>query len=180
VGAVQGADLQHYYVPPRDSLREGNLLRFELTNAYRGYWSSAARTVSIGQPSGEAQRAYAENLRLKSIASEKLRPGVTCREVFDAVQAFAEGEGIRTMKGTGIGHGLGTSEREAPYLAGHDVTRLEPGMVLALDIVSYGPAETLIRSVDTFVIEKGGTRLLNWYRNWDRLYAVVGTTARHG
>ncbi len=180
VGAVQGTDAQHYHVAPHGSLAEGNLLRFDLTNEYRGYWSSAGRTVSIGQPTDAEQQAYRENLALKAVAIEKLHPGVTCQDVLSAVAAVADREGIRILKGAGIGHGVGTSEREAPYLDGHDLTQLQPGMVLALDILTYGPHQELIRSVDTFAIGEDGPQLLSWYRNWDRLYAVVGVTARHG
>ncbi len=180
LGAVQGTDAQHYHVAPHGSLAEGNLLRFDLTNEYRGYWSSAGRTVSIGQPTEAERQAYRENLSLKTVAIEKLRPGVTGQDVFGAVAAMADREGIRLLKGAGIGHGVGTSEREAPYLDGHDLTQLRPGMVLALDILTYGPHQELIRSVDTFVVGDQGPRLLSWYRNWDRLYAVVGVTARHG
>jgi Xaa-Pro dipeptidase len=180
VAGLQGVDTQHYYVPPRGKLAEGNLVRYDLTNEYRGYWSSAGRTVSIGQPTDTQVQAYRDNLALKAAAIEMLRPGVVCQQVFFAVEKRAKREGIRFLAEAGIGHGVGTSEREAPYLAPHDATPLKPGIVLALDIVTYGPHEELIRSVDTYAIEEDGRRLLSWYRNWDRLYAVVGVTARHG
>jgi Xaa-Pro dipeptidase len=180
VGAVQGDDARHYHLPPRGSLSEGNLLRFELTNQYRGYWSSTARTVSVGRSSAPQRQAYRENLALKSAAVEMLRPGATCQEVFGAVEAVADREGIQFLKRAGIGHGLGTSEREAPYLARHDPTPLQAGMVLALDVLTYGPRQELVRSVDTYAIDEDGSRLLSWYRNWDRLYEISGVTARHG
>jgi hypothetical protein len=53
-------------------------------------------------------------------------------------------------------------------------------MVLALDILSYGPNQEMISSVDTFFINTDGGELVSWYRNWDRLYAVTGAMARHG
>jgi Xaa-Pro aminopeptidase len=180
IGAVQGANACHYYVPPHGKLEEGSLLRLDLTNEYRGYWSCAGRTVSIGQPRGAQVKAYGDNLHLKAIAAGMLRRGVTCEQVFSAVADEADRRGIPFLREAGVGHGIGTSEREAPYLAAHDATPLQPGMVLALDILSFGPTQELIRSVDTYVIRGDGAELMSWYRNWDRLYAVVGTTARHG
>ena len=35
-------------------------------------------------------------------------------------------------------------------------------------------------SKDTFAIQSGGPRLLSWYRNWDHLYTITGSTPRHG
>jgi Xaa-Pro aminopeptidase len=180
LGIAQGADARHYYAPARDQVSPGNLMRLDLTNEYRGYWSSAGRTVSVGPPTGAQQRAYEENRALKAAAIEMLHPGRTCREVFGAVAQEAAGADIAFLAEAGAGHGIGTSEREAPYLDSHDGTVLEAGMVLALDIITRGPAQELIRSVDAFVVEEDGPRLLSWYRNWDRLYAVTGTTARHG
>ena len=180
LGIAQGADAGHYYVPARGQVGPGNLMRLDLTNEYRGYWSSAGRTVSVGQPTTSQERAYAESLVLKAAAIKMLRPGRTCQEVFGAVEEKAASAHIAFLAEAGAGYGIGASEREAPYLASYDGTLLEAGMVLALDIITYGPLQELVRSVDAFVIEEDGPRLLSWYRNWDRLYAVVGTTARHG
>jgi Xaa-Pro aminopeptidase len=180
LGIVQGPDARHLYVPAHDQLRAGNLVRLDLTNEYRGYWSSAGRTVSIGQPTEAQVRTYRENLALKAAAVRMLRPGQSSQEVYATVAREAEEAGIAFLADAGAGHGLGTSEREAPYLAAHDATVLESGMVLALDIYTRGPDRELVHSVDVYAIEADGPRLMSWYRNWDRLYPVVGTTARHG
>ena len=52
-------------------------------------------------------------------------------------------------------------------------------MVVALDIYTRGPAEELIHDKDVYAITADGHRLLSWYRNWDRLYAVTGFRATH-
>jgi len=52
-------------------------------------------------------------------------------------------------------------------------------MVLVLDIYTYGPRRELIHSKDTYEIVEDGCRLMSWYRNWDRLYAVTGFRASH-
>ena len=79
-----------------------------------------------------------------------------------------------------LGHGVGTSEREAPYLAPYDDTKLSPGMVIALGIYTYGPNEELICNKDVYLVTGGEPKLLNWYKNWDDLYVLYGTSARHG
>jgi len=180
IAAMQGADAQLIYTPPVGFLANGNLVRTELTNHHRGYWSSAGRTVVIGQPTEQQLDAYRDNVLLKQAAIQAFRPGARCSEVFAAVAQAAQSTGIEFWQDVGIGHGVGASEREAPYLNPDDATLLQPGMVLVLAIYTYGPRRELICSKDTFAITADGCRLLSWYKDWSRLYRVVGVTARHG
>jgi Xaa-Pro aminopeptidase len=180
IATMQGSDARVYYLPPHGSFQPGNLTRIELTNHHRGYWADATRTVVIGEPTEAQERAYQDNIRLKEAALQVLQPGTRCAEVFDAAVTFAQREGIEFWQAAGIGHGVGTSEREAPYLTPDDVTPLEPGMVLVLAVYTYGPDRELICSQDTYAVVEDGHRLLSWYKNWDALYRVLGRSARHG
>jgi len=180
VAAMQGGDASLYFVPPHGVLREGNLVRVEVTNMHAGYWSNAARTVVVGEPTAAQLQAYRDNVQLKAAAVAMLKPGVPCSEVYAAVQKRSDEEGIWFWREVGVGHGVGTSEREAPYLDPSDSMPLAPGMVVMVGVYTRGPEGELIVSKDTFAIQPDGPRLLSWYRNWDRLYAITGSTARHG
>ena len=180
VAAMQGRDASLYFVSPHGVLREGNLVRLEATNMHAGYWSNAARTMVVGEPTAAQFQAYRDNIWLKAAAVAMLKPGVPCSEVYAAVQRRADEKGIWFWREAGVGHGVGTSEREAPYLDASDSTPLAPGMVVMVGVYTCGPEDELIVSKDTFAIQPDGPRLLSWYRNWDRLYAITGSTARHG
>jgi len=52
-------------------------------------------------------------------------------------------------------------------------------MVVAVDVLTTGPGKELIHSKDVYVVEEEGSRLLSWYRNWDRFYEVTGFRAAH-
>jgi Xaa-Pro aminopeptidase len=155
-------------------------LRYDLTTEFEGYWGLGGRTVFIGTAPREVKEAYGRNLTLKAAAVDKLRAGVSCQDLFAHVKQVADDLSIPFLESAGVGHGLGAGEREAPFLNPHDATLLASGMVIALDVYTYGPALERIHSVDTYLIEKDGRRLLSGYRNWDRLYQIVGVTARHG
>ncbi len=180
LAAMQGRDASVVFVPPCGVLSSGNLLRIEVTNMHAGYWANSARTVVVGEPTREQAAAYRDNIALKAVAVEQLRPGVGCADVFAAVRDYADRHGNWFWQEVGVGHGIGTSEREAPYLAPTDKTRLAPGMTLVVAVYTRGPEGELIVSKDSFEIVAGGCRLLSWYRNWDRLYAITGVSARHG
>jgi len=175
----QGADTRQYYAPHRGTCAQGSLVRIDVTNHYRGYWSNGGRMVVMGEPTREQEEAYGENMVLHEAGRKALRPGRRCSEVFHEVGRLAEESGVQLFDKSGIGHGVGASYREAPHLSSDDMTVLAPGMVLVLDINTYGPSGELIHSKDTYEIAEGGARLLSWYKSWHRLYAVTGFRAAH-
>jgi len=179
VATQVGVDAQMFYGPQRGKFRNGELARIDITNHLKGYWSNAGRMAVIGRPTLEQSVSYEKNLRLKSVAAEMLRPGVQCNEVFAEVKKTADKEGIMFFEEAGIGHGVGISHREPPFLNPFDETVLRPGIVVSLDIYTYGPRLELIHSKDTYEITKSGSKLLSWYKNWDKLYAVTGFRSTH-
>lgn len=181
LATMQGAGAQSFYAPPLqlEMLRGGELVRMDVTNHNRGYWSNAGRMAVIGQPSTEQSSAYHDNMTLKDAAIETLLPGKKSKDVFDAVILSSKKERIKFWEGVGVGHGVGVSDREPPYLDYSDNTILKPGMVIALDIYTFGPRKELIHSKDTYEIVERGSRLLSWYRSWDKLYAVTGVRSTH-
>ena len=118
--------------------KEGSFLRYDITTEYNGYWSSAGRTVFVGTPDGQIRKAYEKNIELKNRAIEFLKPGICCKDLFDKAKQFSSKEHIPFFESPGIGYGLGTSEREAPLINPHDQTIIQPGMILALDIITFG------------------------------------------
>ena len=181
VAAMQGADTCVYIQYPHGNIQTGNPIRAEVTNHHYGYWADNARTLFVGQPSPAFLTTYRENISLKHAAVDLLRPGKTCCEVFLAITEMAKNTGIALWAEPGIGHGVGTSEREAPYLSTEDNTPLVSGMVIALTIYTYGPEGELICSKDTYEITDSVPRLMSWYRDWDSaIYRLTGNTARHG
>jgi len=174
-----GTDGQMHYTPQRGWVKSGELFRMDVSAHYMGYWTNLGRMGVTGMPTPEQEEAYRENMRLKAAAHEMLKPGVAANEVYAHVARAAERQAIGFWKEAGIGHGVGASHHEPPYLNLSSSTELKPGMVIALDIQTYGPRQELIHKKDVYVITEEGNRKLSWYRSWDELYAVTGFRATH-
>jgi len=174
-----GSDGQIYYTPQRGWIKIGDIFRMDVSCHYKGYWTNMGRMGVTGSPSTEQEVAFQENTRLKNSALEMLKPGVACNEVYAHVIRTAEHHTISFWKEVGIGHGVGTSHYEPPYLNLNCSTELKPGMVIALDIYTYGPRQELIHNKDVYEITEEGNRKLSWYRPWDALYPVTGWRATH-
>lgn len=165
---------------PRETFYEGEFLRLEYSVHNYGYWATGSRTVFIGYPDSEANQSWSDNLVLKTAAVNALLAGNKASEVYGAVAAASEKTGIEFWRTPDVGHGIGASEREAPFLAPYDQTVLEPGMVVVAAVYSYNAKRELICNKDIYLITDSTPELLTWYKNWDSLYRLYGTSARHG
>jgi Xaa-Pro dipeptidase len=179
LATMRGPDAAIYYVPQQVTtvVQQGDLVRLDATYHFRGYWSNAARMLVVGRPTAEQERAFEDNLFLKAAAAEQLMPHVSCSEVFHAVDQAAEANGVEFWREAGVGYGVGTSPREAPYLARTSDDVLDAGMVVVLDVYTYGPRMELIHSKDTYEITEDGHRLVGQYRAWDCLHEIKGVQA---
>ena len=136
-------------VNPSPILRRGGTgdwVRFDGGAVYRGYCSDISRnTVIGGPPSAPLARAYEACVQVLDAAAGAVRAGVTSAEVCAAAEEEVRRLGYesrrrRTMdrisvaKGHMIGHGMGLSHHELPFICPADETVWEEGMVVALEI----------------------------------------------
>ena len=69
-----------------------------------------------------------------------------------------------------MGHGIGVTTYERPYLTEVDDTQLSAGMMLVLDPILYGPGAELLRTKDTVLITETGCEIVGWYKDWREPY----------
>lgn len=168
-----------YGVGKGKQLAEGELVRMEIRTCLDGYWSDAARLLTMGPPSEAQQKAYDSLVFLRCRALDILQPGVTCSDAADVLLKYCAEAGIDLIGEHGLGHGIGVSPVEPPFLDPADSTELREGMVLVLTPTVKGPEGELVRSYDTVIIGKNGPRLVGWYKDWNTPYKAV-KSYQHG
>ena len=94
----------------------GQIYILDLGPAYRGYFSDASRCFCVDRKPTDAQlRAWEALLGVFPIIERIARPGVRCRDLFDAAEAH-----LREQHGTALphhlGHGVGMTPHEFPHL----------------------------------------------------------------
>jgi Xaa-Pro aminopeptidase len=128
--------------------------------ALEGYNSDVTRTAHVGEPSSEFARAYAAVLAANQAAFEAVRPGVPCQEIDRAARSVLTDAGYGAAFIHRVGHGLGLSLHEEPYLLEGNTLPLAEGMVFSDEPGVYFPGKFGIRIEDTVVCTAdGGCRL---------------------
>jgi len=128
-------------IPRREmAVSPGSLLQFDGGCTYDGYFCDFKRMASVGEPTADQRRFYEIARASEQAAIEAVAPGVTCGEVYEASQRVIRDAGYgdfvdwcQSMGWSGIGHGLGLDIHELPGLSIGNTTRLQPGMVLAIE-----------------------------------------------
>jgi Xaa-Pro dipeptidase len=151
-------------------LKPGEYVRMEMRASLDGYWSDAARMMTMGEPTEAQSEAYEALVALRNTALRETKPGAKCNEVYDAIKKKAAELGAELVPKLGLGHGVGVTTWEPPFLNAVDDTELRPGMVLVLDPMIYGPEREILRSKDTVVVTEDGCRVVGWYKDWREPY----------
>jgi Xaa-Pro aminopeptidase len=149
--------------PPRDRIcQAGELYILDLGPAYRGYYSDNCRTLAVdGQPSREQQAAWERVASALAIVHEMVRPGVSCRAVFDRCNKHLNEPNIGTFDHH-LGHGIGLFPHEAPHLNPNWDDVFEVGDVFTAEPGLYAPVlKAGIRLENDYVVTDTGIELLS-------------------
>ena len=149
---------------PNRPVVAGELIPLDIGVGVRGYRCDLCRTFSVdGHPTDEQAAAHARILEVMKLGETLLRPGQSCREMFEIVHRELEG-----WNGYGffhhVGHGIGLDAHEVPRInpawddtfAVGDVVAFEPGLY-------GGELRAGIRLENNYLITESGPRQLSHF-----------------
>jgi len=143
------------------SLSRSDTVTVEFTASVAGYHAKSGATFFVGDPLRDVVRWVEASMRAQEAAREAMVPGATAEAVDQAARKVVERLGFSGLLRHRTGHGIGLSEREAPWLVRTQTTELQPGMVLVNQPGVYVTGRTGGRNCETVVIEEEGVRVLN-------------------
>jgi Xaa-Pro dipeptidase len=121
-------------------LEEGDLVLCDLVPRVAGYWGDSCSTFVVGEPTTAGLSAHARAAEVLKAVLAGIRPGAVAGDL----DALARAE-LDFPHHTG--HGLGTSWHEEPRLVPEASTRLEQGMVVAVEPGTYADAGVRVEQV---------------------------------
>lgn len=135
------------------------------------YFGDMTRTFLKGTPSDDIRECYELTLEAQQAAFDHIQAGTTGQAVYEAACDVFEAAGYQTLRSeeapemgfiTFLGHGVGLSVHEPPYL-GPNAGELEPGHVVTVEPGLYDPDIGGVRIEDLVVVTEAGYENLNAY-----------------
>lgn len=151
----------------RRILKPGETFTIEIAAAYNRYHSAIFRTGCVPPVPDKVRRFRDVCLEGLAAGLAKMRPGNTCADVHNAVQATIDKSGhadlFRKRSGysLGIAFAPGWGEGEVIDLAPENETVLAPGMVFHIPVTLCQFGEFTVGASETAVVTASGNRVLN-------------------
>jgi Xaa-Pro aminopeptidase len=120
--------------PGDTKLCRGDAVKVDVFVSEGGYMSDTGRSFVVGDAPREYVETWGRMQDALLAVEDAVRPGATTRDLWDVfVNSFAQNAMEPIIRF--LGHGLGLSLHEEPFIAAHTDTVLEAGMVFAIEPV---------------------------------------------
>ena len=142
-------------------IQPGDMVVLDFGGLKHGYGSDTTRTVHVGAPTDEEREVHEIVRRAQQAGFEAVRPGVECQEIDRAARAVIADAGYAEYFIHRVGHGIGLTTHEPPYMVEGERHRLQPGMCFSIEPGIYLPGRFGVRIEDIVTVTAEGGRRLN-------------------
>ncbi|NLE77152.1 MAG: aminopeptidase P family protein [Chloroflexi bacterium] len=142
-------------------LQPGDSVTFDFGGIYGGYASDFGRSAFAGEPTAEVRRAHETVLRAQAAAMAVLKPGEISGQQANAVaRQVIEEAGWGPYFNHRLGHGIGITVHEPPFLSVGEHEPLQANMTFTVEPSIRIPGRFSNRVEDVvWVTEQGGVFL---------------------
>ncbi|HIQ29670.1 MAG TPA: aminopeptidase P family protein [Candidatus Caldiarchaeum subterraneum] len=157
-----------------DLITEGEPIVFDIfpQSIKTGYWYDFTRTYVLGKPSSTLSRIYEDVADAQDMVLDNIHAGLSGGEVMNMVCQFFKKNGRPTLlEGSeyqgfihGLGHGVGLTIGEEPYLTVGEEEPLEENNVVTVEPGLYYPEIGGVRLEDVVIIESYKARVVKEHK----------------
>lgn len=141
--------------PPTDRrLERGDVVRIDVIGTHEHYYVDIARTATVGPPTDEQRRVYELLHSVRERCVDALRPGASSADVYRIYKDAMERAGLPAYHF--VGHGLGVTLHEEPFVNELFDAPLEAGMVLCIEPLTFVEGRFGMQVEDEIVVVEDG------------------------
>ena len=142
-------------------IEDGDMVVLDFGGLKDGYGSDTTRTVHVGDPTDEEREVFEIVRRAQQAGFDAVRPGVACQAIDRAARKVIADAGYGEHFIHRVGHGIGLTSHEPPYMVDGETQLIEPGMCFSIEPGVYLPGRFGVRIEDIIVATEDSGRRLN-------------------
>lgn len=135
-------------------LEIGDMIRVDVIGTMQNYHSDVARTAVVGDPTKEQEYIWKLLVDIRNRAIDMMKPDVLASDVFRLYADLMDEAGLPRYHF--LGHGLGITLHEEPFLSAVHNVRLEEGMVMCVEPLCLIPRRFGMQIEDEVLITANG------------------------
>jgi Xaa-Pro aminopeptidase len=143
------------------TIEDGDMVVLDFGGLMDGYGSDTTRTVHVGEPTDEEHEVFEIVKRAQQTAFEAVAVGVPCQDIDRAARAVIAEAGYGDFFIHRVGHGIGMTTHEPPYMVEGEERPIEAGMCFSIEPGIYLPGRFGVRIEDIVVAADDGAHRLN-------------------
>jgi Xaa-Pro dipeptidase len=156
---ASGERSAHLNGPPTDKvLQPGDVVRTDVIGTSGHYYSDVARTAVVGEPAAEQRKVYELLLDVHRRCLEAVRPGAISSDIYAIYHDAMAAAGLPAYHF--VGHGLGVTLHEDPFIDPLRSVALEEGMVLCIEPLTSIDGQFGMQVEDEVLVTADGCELL--------------------
>jgi len=149
----------HLNGPPTDRvLQPGDIVRTDIIGTSGHYCSDVARTAVVGEPTTEQRRIYDLLMDVHRRCLEAVRPGAISSDIYAMYRDAMATAGLPAYHF--VGHGLGVTLHEEPFINPLQSVALAEGMVLCIEPLTSIEGAFGMQIEDEVLVTADGCELL--------------------
>ncbi len=160
VGSGPNGSSPHHHISDR-VIQHGDPVVMDFGGILEGYYSDITRTPVAGEAHPEFVEIYNVVLEAQQAAFDAIKPGVACQDVDRAARAVITAHGYGDYFIHRLGHGIGLTGHEDPYLVEGNTEPMQAGMVFSDEPGIYIPGRWGVRIEDSVAVTETGAERLN-------------------
>ncbi|MBM3291387.1 aminopeptidase P family protein [Candidatus Bathyarchaeota archaeon] len=139
-------------------IEDGDVISFDFGGFYKGYCSDFGRIIYVGKPTPkDVIDIHSKVMEAQSAAIEKMIDGtITAQDLDKIARGIIEKAGYGPYFGHRLGHGIGVTVHEPPFLYIPDETILRSGMCFTIEPSILLPNSWSARVEDVVMVTKKG------------------------
>ncbi|WP_375106272.1 M24 family metallopeptidase [Lysinibacillus fusiformis] len=137
-------------------IEAGEFIVIDFGAIYKGYVADMTRTVALGDVSPTLQNIYSLVKQANEAAIEAIKPGTTTQSLDCIAREIIRDGGYGDYFTHRLGHGIGLSAHEEPYLMQRNSLVLEEGMAFTVEPGIYIQDVAGVRIEDNLIVTNNG------------------------